>query len=126
MPNKSIIYQHTATEEVSNESENYVGLTSKTFKDRYYKHKKSFRDRHYHKNSLSKHIWNLKDQNKEFKIAWKIIDKANPYSPATKICNLCLRECFYILYHRNLSSLNKRDEFFGFCLHKSKFLIENQ
>ena len=91
---ENIIYQCTVTEEVSNESENYKGLTSKTFKDRYYKHKKSFRDRHYHKNSLSKHIWNLKDQNKEFKIAWKIIDKATPYSPATKICNLCVRECF--------------------------------
>ena len=123
---ENIIYQCKVTEELSKESESYIGLTSRTFKDRVTKHKKSFRDRQYHKSSLSKHIWNLKDQNKEFKIAWKILDKAQPYSPATKVCNLCVRECFYIMYQRNLSSLNKRDEFFGFCLHKSKFLIANQ
>ena len=103
-----------------------MGLSSNSFKDRVTKHRKSFRDRGYHKNTLSKHIWKLKDDGIAFNVDWKIVDQAQPYSPATKICNLCVRETFFIMYHRNLASLNKKDEFFGYCLHKSKFYMEIQ
>ena len=123
---QNIIYQCKVTETMSGTSESYIGLSGKTFKDRVTKHNKSFRDRTYHKNSLSSHIWRLKDQNKQFKIAWRIVDQTNPYSPASKVCHLCVREIYYILFDRNSASLNKKDEFFGFCLHKRKFLIENQ
>ena len=123
---KNIIYQCTVTETGTGQSESYIGLTGNSFKDRITKHRKSFRDRSYHKNTLSKHVWKLRDENKEFQIAWKIVDQAKPYSPASKVCNLCVREVYYILYKKNLASLNKRDEFFGYCLHKSKYFIENQ
>ena len=123
---KNVIYQCKVTEESSGNSESYVGLTGNSFKDRITKHRKSFRDRTYHKNSLSKYIWKLNDENKQFQVAWKILDQAKPYSPATKVCNLCLRETYYILFKKNYSSLNRRDEFFGFCLHKNKFLMESQ
>ena len=94
---KNIIYQCTVTETTSGKVENYVGLTGNSFKDRLTKHRKSFRDRSYHKNSLSKHIWKLKDKNVDFTVTLKIIDQATQYSQATKICNLCIRECYYIL-----------------------------
>ena len=120
-----VIYQCTVTERVSGKSENYVGLTEKSFKDRITKHRSSFRNRNYQKNTLSKHIWGLKDQNLEFDISWKILDQAKPYSPATKVCNLCLRESYFIIYHKKKATLNKRKEFFGYCLHKSKYYLEN-
>ena len=122
----NVIYQCTVKEATSGGSESYVGLTGNSFKDRITKHRKSFRDRTYHKNSLSNYIWKLKDENKQFQIAWKILDQAKPNSPSSKICNLCLRESYYIIFKRNLASLNRGDEFFGFCLHKNKFLMENQ
>ena len=79
---QNIIYQCKVTETMSGTSDSYIGLSGKTFKDRVTKHNKSFRDRTYHKNSLSSHIWRLKDQNKQFKIAWRIVDQTNPYTPA--------------------------------------------
>ena len=122
----NVIYQCTVKESTSGCSETYVGLTCNSLKDIITKHRKSFRDRTYHRNSLSKYIWKLKDENRQFEIAWKILDQALSYSPASKICNLCLRECYYIIFKRNLASLNRRDKFFGFCLHKNRFLMENQ
>ena len=122
---KSIIYQCTVNEIGSQTSETYVGLSENSFKDRITKHRKSFRDRHYHRNSLSRYIWKLKDEKKQFEIAWTILDQAKPYSPTTKICNLCLREKYFIIFEKNKATLNKRNEFFGFCLHKRKYLIEN-
>ena len=123
---KNVIYQCKVTDSTTGKEECYIGLTSNSAKDRITKHKKSFRDRTYHKNSLSKYIWKLKDENKTFQIAWNILDQAKPYSPASKVCNLCTRETYYILFKRNLATLNRRDEFFGYCLHRRNYFIENQ
>ena len=122
---RGVIYQCSVKETNSGKVETYVGLTENSFKDRITKHRKSIRDRNYHKNSLSNHIWNLKDQNIDHEISWKILEPAQPYSPASKICNLCVREIYFILYHRKMASLNKRKEFFRYCLHKGKYFIEN-
>ena len=46
---------------------------------------------------LSKHIWQLKDQKKDFWISWKIMTTAKSYNNLTKRCNLCSTEKFYIL-----------------------------
>ena len=110
----NVIYQCTVTEDISGKQECYVGLTANSVKDRITKHKKSFRDRHYHKNSLSRHVWKLKDENKAFHIAWKILDQAKAYSPSSRICNLCIRETYFILFKRNMATLNRKDEFFGY------------
>ena len=124
---KEIIYQCEFKEAISGEKQSYVGLTENSFKDRLTKHRKSFRDEGYHKNSLSKHIWKLKRSGKEFEISWKIISRAKPYSPSSKTCELCLREIYYIMYYnKSKATLNKRHEFFGHCLHKSKYLLSNQ
>ena len=122
----NVIYQCTITEEASGKKESYVGLTANSIKDRITKHRKSFRDRTYHRNSLSRHVWKLKDQNKAFQVAWKILDQATTYSPSSKLCNLCTRETYFILFKKNLATLNRKDEFFGYCLHKRKYFMENQ
>ena len=108
-------------------SESYIGLTSRTFKDRYTKHRSSINNENSkQKTTLSKYIWDLKRRNVNFELKWKIISKAKPYSPSSKCCELCLREIYYIMYDRGKSSLNKRTEFFGYCLHKDSYLLSNQ
>ena len=123
---KGIIYQCQVKEIPSGKTESYVGLSERSFKDRFHKHRKSLRTEGYHRNSLSTHVWNLKKKHVNFELSWRIISTAHPYSPATKTCELCLREIYYIMYDRVKASLNKRDEFFGFCLHKQKYKLVNQ
>jgi len=59
---------------------------------------------------LSNHFSQLKDQKKDFKISWKILSKAKPYSNLTKCCNLCNTEKYYILYKPEMETLNKHNE----------------
>ena len=122
---KSVIYKCRVKELQSGQEETYVGLTANSFKSRLTKHNKSFRDRNYNPTSLSKHIWKLRDANKQFQISWQIIDQAKPFNPASKMCNLCLREKYFIIYKKKKATLNKKNEFFGYCLHKNKYSIAN-
>ena len=124
---KAVVYQATVKNEITNESQTYVGLTENTFKTRYRNHTCSFRNKS-KKNTteLSKHIWKLKDSNIPYTINWKIIKKSQPYCNKTKRCNLCLSEKFIIIYHPELSSLNKRNELVSTCRHRKKFLLSNK
>ena len=68
----------------------YTGLTSNTFKRRYYSHRHSFEKRKSeHSTTLSSHIWNMKDKNENFDIKWSIVDRAKVFNPVTKKCRLC-------------------------------------
>ena len=62
---ESIIYQATVT---TNESrETYIGLTKNTFKERFNGHKTTFKNASKRNSTeLSKYIWNLKDQRKDY------------------------------------------------------------
>ena len=85
---EKVVYQATVTDEHQNR-ETYTGLTSKTFKERHYKHKNSFK----YKNSdnsttLSTYIWDLKDRGVQFSLDWDIIDRAPPFNPTTIKCRL--------------------------------------
>ena len=117
-----LIYQATAVTQRTKET--YIGLTSRTFKERFYEHKSDFKHAE-QKNSttLSTHIWNLKDQGLTPKIEWKIIGHATPYSPVTKVCQLCTAEKFNIIFNPQLCSLNSRNELFSSCRHKSRLLL---
>ena len=121
-----MIYQCEVKDIARGTSESYIGLTGNTFKDRYYKHTRSFRVQRYHTNSLSSHIWDLKRRGVNFVLSWKIVAKSKSYSPNSKACALCTKEICYIMYEKELSTLNKRSEFFNHCLHKQKFLLQNQ
>jgi len=93
---KNVIYQAEVRSPTSTET--YVGLTSNEFKTRLSNHKSTFR--HEGKRlatELSKHVWDLKDQNKEFEIKWKILCRAKAYSNVSKRCNLCTAEKFFII-----------------------------
>lgn len=122
----SVIYQATVTSADNTSTNTYVGLTEGTFKTRYANHKSSFK----HSNKrlsteLSKHIWQLKDNNINFSINWKILRTASPFSNMSRKCELCLWEKFFIVYKPHLSSLNKRCEMLSKCRHATKFLLRN-
>ena len=76
---------HQATITTAKRIGTYVGLTATEFKTRWQNHQMSFQ--HESKNNdteLSKHLWQLKDQKKDFAISWKILAKAKSYSNVTK------------------------------------------
>ena len=108
----------------SNEVKTYVGMTAATFKQRYNKHTSDFRHEKYAASTkLSKHIWDLKHENRGFDIRWEIKDRAPSYSNISKKCGLCLTEKFHILKASKATSLNKRSELVSKCPHQCKFLL---
>ena len=121
-----VIYQATVTRQDTQKTETYIGLTENTFKIRYNAHTNSFR--HSNKRNattLSNHIWTLKDENISYNLKWKIIAKAKAYSTSTKVCNLCIKEKYYIICQPQLASLNHRSELFSVCKHRHKHLLCN-
>ena len=74
-------------------SQTYVGLTENTFKTRFNNHKASFNS-YQKRNSteLSKYVWDLKRENVDYSIRWKILKRAKSYNCASNRCNLCLWE----------------------------------
>ena len=123
---KSIIYQATVTTNDNKPDQTYVGLTSNTFKTRFNNPKISFKCRRKkHSTELSNYVWDLKDNNVDFNIKWKILKQAKPYNSTSNRCNLCLREKYFIICKPSLASLNKRNELVSSCRHADKFLIRN-
>ena len=106
--------------------EHYTGLSGTTFKKRWSKHKDDFRN-HNSKNStrLSSHIWKLKEEGKNFQLEWEILYRAPTHSPTSRKCRLCLKEIFYIMFRPDSASLNKRNELFNTCRHRTQKLLRN-
>ena len=108
---KGVVYQATVTQTNTMREDIYIGITENEFKTRYNQHTSSFRLSHKSSTtSLSEHIWKLKENNTDHTVTWKILEKAQPYTPITGKCNLCTSEKAYIAY--NHPSLNKRREHF--------------
>ena len=121
----AVIYQASVNNE-NGEQQSYVGLTEGEFKSRYNNHKHSFQNqKQENATELSKYIWKLKKSNTTYTISWKILAKAKPYTNKTKRCNLCILEKFFIIYHPELSTLNKKSELISTCRHAAKYLIKN-
>ena len=124
---KGVIYQAIVKQTLSGHEESYCGLTDSSFKLRFDGHNNSFRHEKYKtKTTLSSHIWDLKSKHIDFELSWRILSKARSYSPSNKICNLCNREAYFIIYKSNLGTLNKRNELMNTCRHRLKFKLSNQ
>ena len=92
----------------------YTGLTSNTFKQRYYGHRHSFKYRvSDHSTTLSSHIWDLRDENENYEIQWSIIDRAPDFNPITRKCRLCIKEKYYIIFQPEGASLNQNKTTIG-------------
>ena len=122
---KEVIYRADVVKE-GGTTQTYTGLTGSTFKERYYGHTSSFRNRDEgHSTTLSSHIWNLEDTGKKFDLKWRIIDRGKKFNPFSRKCNLCLKEKYHIIFQPSGASLNKRSELFSTCRHRWQQLLEN-
>ena len=108
---KSVVYKAEVCDENQN-TETYTGLTSRTFKDRFYNHRSSFNhEDSEHSTTLSTHIWKLKNDGTNFNIKWEVLAKARAFNPNTRKCSLCIKEKFLIMFNPSGASLNQRSEF---------------
>ena len=124
---ENVIYQATVVEttiENKQIEEKYIGLTAPPFKSRLGNHLKSFKNVKYgSETTLSSHIWNIKERGSTYTLSWQIIDRGKTYNPATKTCNLCLTEKFYIILKPHMATINKRNELGTQCRHKASTLL---
>ena len=120
----SLIYKAEVV--ADNKTSTYIGLASNTFKERYSNHISSFKNVKYRESTtLSNHIWDLKDGNKQAEIKWTKIANAPTYNPSSKKCMLCILEKTLILTSKHTHPLNKRTEIMNKCRHRRKFLLSN-
>ena len=120
-----VVYQATVTREDNGEEETYTGLTSRSFKDRYYEHTQDINSETRKGTTLSNYIWKLKKNNIKHSLSWKILARRKDFNPATRRCNLCIREKYCIIFQPEGASLNSRSELFATCRHRKKLLLEN-
>ena len=85
---KNIVYKATVTSDASSPKQ-YIGLTSRTFKERLGSHTQSFKNKDLsHSTELSKYLWSLQDRNEKYSIKWSIVQQATPTTqpPNAAIC----------------------------------------
>ena len=119
---KELIYQATVKCE-GGETQNYVGLTANTFKERYSGHNFNFNHQDSKGTTLSAHIWKIKNENKRYEISWKILEHAKPFTPTNEQCALCTAEKKIIIYQPENATLNTRNELGAHCKHKQSRLL---
>ena len=120
---KNVLYRADVTS--GNNTRHYIGAAATEFKTRWNNHKSSFKYQQYKSaTELSKHIWQLKDENKPFDIKWRIIKKLKPSRPTNGPCTLCRHEAYEIL-RKNDNCLNRRTEFMGKCRHQASSKLAN-
>ena len=121
-----VVYRATVKETMSGSTETYTGVTGNTFKERWYGHRNDMKNEKKRLSSkLSSHIWDLKDERKDFEIKWSLIDRSTAFNPITKKCRICLKEKYQIMYNGEGSTLNKRQEIFNSCRHRTQKLLVN-
>ena len=121
----SLVYKAEVTDQNQN-STTYTGLTRNTFKQRFYGHRHSFKNRSSeHSTTLSSHIWDLKDKNEDYNVNWSVIGRASDFNPITRKCRLCIKEKFHIIFQPEGAKLNERSELFSTCRHRKRQLLAN-
>ena len=121
---KELVYQATVTRTDTGHAETYTGLTGGTFKNRYNKHMSDFRISET-ATMLSKYVWKLRRENSPYKITWKQLAKGRVFNPVTKVCQLCLKEKYLIMFSPEGATLNKRTELYNTCRHRLRLLLDN-
>ena len=122
-----VVYKAQVTS--GNETSTYIGLTEGTFKKRFTGHKSTFSNEKLRLSSeLSKKIWSLKDDGKQYNITWDIVKRTNPRKAGKNTCDLCNTEKLAIIQEirrKNTHLLNKRSEIVSKCRHVNKFLLKS-
>ena len=112
--------------QTANNSQEYIGLTSNTFKQRFTTHKGTFKHMNQaHSTTLSSHIWELHKKQTPYSTSWSILGLAPSYSKKVRMCQLCLLEKTCIATADPRKALNKRNEIISKCRHRDKMLLKN-
>ena len=123
---KSVIYQATVKTSDKWPTQTNVRLTENQLKTRHTNHKALFNNlKKRNSTELSKYIWELKDNDISYSITWKILKRARSYSNASKRCNLCIWEKYFIICKPDMAALNRRNELVSTCRHAKKYLLKN-
>ena len=122
---KSVVYHATVVRVDNWKVETYIGLTASPFKEGFYEHRQDFNNNKRAWTSLSNYVWRLKSDKVKHNITWKIIAKSQSFNPATKRCNLCIKEKYCIMFREEGATLNDRSELFSTCRHRLKPLLAN-
>ena len=102
-----------------------IGLTENAFKDRFYKHKNSFKyESKRNATELSNFVWENKHANTETNLVWNVLDKAGAYKQEAERYLLCLTDKYHIIFSK-LNLLNSRNELVTKCRHENKFYLAN-
>ena len=67
----------------------------------------------------------LKESGADFDIGWELIDRGATYNAICRKCNVYLKEKYHIMYSRDTSTLNKRNEVFIRCRHMDQKRLSN-
>ena len=121
---EALVYKATIVTE--NEEYSYVGMTGRTFKERWYKHGTSFRLAQYRtETKLSEKVWSLKERGCDYMIRWSVVKRGRPYVNGQRTCDLCTTEKLEILLQSSTDPhlLNSRSEIMNKCRHKNKFSL---
>ena len=114
---KNIIYEAKVTT-ANNEERLYVGSTANAFKERFSGHKCSFKNKTKRKSTaLSEYIWKNKDNNIEYEIQWKILQRIRAPKSTKDGCITCNLERLEIARTDKRKRLNKRNELISTCPH---------
>ena len=66
---------------------------------------------------LSKHVWNLEKENRQFSIRWAIVKQVPAGRNGKRNCTLCIEEKPITMKCRSKNILNRRSKMFSQCCH---------
>ena len=89
-----------------------------------YRHNTTFNNPAYRfESALADYIWDIQcpdrcyergnqecEHSINYKLTWKILSRAPGYNPITGMCRLCFKGIFFILFHPETASLNKKTD----------------
>ena len=100
----------------------YYGQTKRPFKERWREHKHAMENLNsQHATALSKYVWKLKEENRQFEVKFSIKCRAPIFKSGSKGCFLCLKEKVSISLHDPKTLLNAKSEILHKCIHQTKF-----
>ena len=108
-------------------TKSYIGMTGRTFIERWKEHLGNMRYKHQNGTKLSKFIWSQKDLGHHIdksNIEWTLKTKAIPYRAGNRYCDTCLSEKTHIALAEPSENLNSRKEIVSKCPHKKDFKLK--
>ena len=115
---------HKATIKTNKTTKQYLGSTGTTFKQIYRNRKSAFNNiNKRHTRKLANYIWNLKDNNTDYKIKWEILNRTIQKFNTKFGCKLCNLEKIEINKSDKNITLNKKSEIQNICIHYQKYFF---